>query len=159
MFSIGDKVVYPMHGAGVIKTVKEQEFLGEKRKYYEMQVPRGDVRLMVPCDHAEAVGVRYIIKKTEVTKVGETLSAKSPATAKVWNRRYRNNVEKLRTGQIMSVAEVVRDLMRVDNDKKLSSGEKKMLSQAKEILLSELALASGKQHDELVSFIEQRVMA
>ncbi|MDR1796611.1 MAG: CarD family transcriptional regulator [Clostridiales Family XIII bacterium] len=159
MFSIGDKIVYPMHGAGTIEAIEEQVYSGEKRTYYILLIPQNDIRIMVPCDRTEDVGVRGIIKKTDMAKVSETLSGKSTEMAKVWNRRYRDNMEKLKTGQITHVAEVVRDLMRVDREKRLSTGEKKMLSNAKQILISELSLVSGKGTDELSLLIEQQVMA
>ncbi|MDR1815632.1 MAG: CarD family transcriptional regulator [Clostridiales Family XIII bacterium] len=159
MYTVGDKIVYPMHGAGTIEGIEEQVYQGERRKYYILQIPQNDIRIMIPCDRTQDVGVRSLIKKAEVAKVRETLCGKSTEMAKVWNRRYRDNMEKLKTGQITHVAEVVRDLMRVDREKRLSTGEKKMLSNAKQILLSELSLVSGKGVDELTLLIEQQVMA
>ena len=159
MFSIGDSVVYPMHGAGTVVAIEEREDVGEKCAYYVLLIPQNGIRIKVPCSRASDVGVRCIIKKSEVAGVNETLSGESTEMAKVWNRRYRDNLEKLKTGKIICVAEVVRDLMRVDNEKRLSTGEKKMLSNAKQILISELMLACGKGETELSEQIEKAVMA
>ena len=159
MFSIGDNIVYPMHGAGTIEAIEEREMDGEKCEYYVLMIPQNGIRIMIPCNRACDVGVRCIIKKSEFDGVDETLRGESTEMAKIWNRRYRDNLEKLKTGKITHVAEVVRDLMRVDNEKRLSTGERKMLSNAKQILISELILACGKGEDELAVLIEKAVMA
>ena len=158
MFSIGDNIVYPMHGAGMIEAIEERELAGEMCEYYVLLIPQNGIRIMIPCNRASDVGVRCVIKKSEIGNVQETLSGESTEMAKIWNRRYRDNLEKLKTGKITFVAEVVRDLMRVDNEKRLSTGEKKMLSNAKQILISELTLASGRKEADLVLFIEKAVM-
>ncbi len=159
MFTIGENVVYPMHGAGTIVAIELREVMGEKCEYYVLLIPQNGIRIMIPCGRAAQVGVRCIISRSEVDNVSATLRGESTEMAKIWNRRYRDNLEKLKTGSIMHVAEVVRDLMRVDNEKRLSTGEKKMLSNAKQILISELTLASGKCEAELTQFIEKAVMA
>jgi len=159
MFSIGDQIVYPMHGAGTIVAIEEKELMGQKCRYYVLTIPQNDIRIMVPCDCIESVGIRRVISKSEVSKVRETLGGESTEMAKIWNRRYRDNLEKLKTGQITFVAEVVRDLMRVDNQKRLSTGEKKMLSNAKQILISELTLVSDMGEDELSLLIEKQVLS
>jgi len=159
MFSIGDNIVYPMHGAGTIEAIEEREMDGEICDYYVLLIPQNGIRIMIPCNRARDVGVRCIIQKSEVDGVNETLRGESTEMAKIWNRRYRDNLEKLKTGQITNVAEVVRDLMRVDNEKRLSTGERKMLSNAKQILISELILACDKEEDELALLIEKAVMA
>ena len=158
MFLIGEKIVYPMHGAGTIEAIEVREGSGGKCEYYVLIIPQNGIRIMIPCDKAADIGVRRVIKKSEVDGVNETLKGESTEMAKIWNRRYRDNMEKLKTGKIKSVAEVVRDLMRVDNEKRLSTGERKMLSNAKQILISELTLASGKGEAELSLLIEKAVM-
>ncbi|MDF2655601.1 MAG: CarD family transcriptional regulator [Bacillota bacterium] len=140
MFVIGDKIVYPMHGAGIIEEIEEKQILGESRKYYILKVPFGDMKIMIPVDSSNDIGVRAIISVDEIKAVMEILSAGSSEMSNNWNRRYRENMEKLKTGDIYSVAEVVRNLMRTDREKKLSTGEKKMLSNAKQILVSEIIL-------------------
>ncbi|MDR3304545.1 MAG: CarD family transcriptional regulator [Clostridiales Family XIII bacterium] len=159
MFAIGEKIVYPMHGAGTIEAIEERNLMGEKCKYYVLLIPQNEIRIMIPCNKTETVGVRGVIPKSEVDHVSETLKGASTEMAKIWNRRYRDNMEKLKTGTITHVAEVVRDLMRVDREKRLSTGEKKMLSNAKQILISELVLVSGKCAAELDVLIEQSVMS
>ena len=159
MFAVGDNIVYPMHGAGTIEAIDEREVDGEKCEYYVLLIPQNGIRIMIPCDRATKIGVRRVIKKSEVSRVNETLRGESTEMAKIWNRRYRDNLEKMKTGKITHVAEVVRDLMRVDHEKRLSTGEKKMLSNAKQILISELILACGKEEAELTVIIEKAVMA
>ena len=158
MFSVGDNIVYPMHGAGMIEAIEIRETMDGECEYYVLLIPQNGIRIMIPCNMAVQVGVRNIIEKSEIDAVNKTLSGESTDMAKIWNRRYRDNLEKLKTGQIMFVAEVVRDLMRVDNEKRLSTGEKKMLSNAKQILISELMLACGKGEAELNILIEKAVM-
>ena len=140
MFVIGDKIVYPMHGAGIIEEIEEKLILGESRKYYILKMPFGDMKIMIPVDSSNDIGVRSIISVDEINAVMDILSAGSSEMSNNWNRRYRENMEKLKTGDICSVAEVVRNLMRTDREKKLSTGEKKMLSNAKQILVSEIIL-------------------
>ena len=159
MFSVGDNIVYPMHGAGTIESIEEREMSGERCDYYVLLIPQNGIRIMIPCCRATDVGVRSVISESEVDGVNATLRGESTEMAKIWNRRYRDNLEKLKTGQITHVAEVVRDLMRVDNEKRLSTGEKKMLSNAKQILISELTLVCGKGEAELTILIEKAVMA
>ena len=159
MFAVGDNIVYPMHGAGTIEAIDDRELDGEKCQYYVLLIPQNGIRIMIPVGKATQIGVRRVIKKSEFNGVNETLRGESTEMAKIWNRRYRDNLEKLKTGKINHVAEVVRDLMRVDHEKRLSTGEKKMLSNAKQILISELILACGKEEAELTLIIEKAVMA
>ena len=154
MFSIGDKIVYPMHGAGVVEGIEEKQILGESRSYYILKVPFGDMKIMIPCDSTESVGVREVICVAEIPVVEEALSSESTEMPGNWNRRYRDNMEKLKTGDLEQVCEVVRNLMRVDQIKKLSTGEKKMLSNARQILLSELILVCNRNADEINVFID-----
>ncbi|MDR1572437.1 MAG: CarD family transcriptional regulator [Clostridiales Family XIII bacterium] len=157
MFAIGDKIVYPMHGAGVIEAVEEKKILGEVRRYYILRVSFGDMKVMIPCDSSDMIGVRGVISPDETPHVMEVLGNESTEMSGNWNRRYRENMAKLRTGETCSVAEVVRNLMRVDRIKKLSTGEKKMLANAKQILISELILAINEGAAELEMRIERVV--
>jgi CarD family transcriptional regulator len=159
MFKIGDQIVYPMHGAGTIEAVEEREVEGLRRQYYFLRIHQNSIQIMVPCDNAGRIGVRSVIEKSEVRVVKDTLMAEAGEMAKIWNHRYRDNLEKLKTGKITHVAEVVRDLMRAGQEKKLSTGEKKMLSSAKQILIGELVLVSGKCVEEMNLLIEKAVMA
>lgn len=143
MFSVGDRVVYPMHGAGVIRSIEEREILGSSQSYYVMHLPMGDMKVMIPLASADEVGLREVIDPDEVDKVLEVLRGQKTKMSSNWNRRYRANLEKIRTGNIYEVAEVVRNLTMRDQEKGLSTGERKMLESARGILLSELVLARG----------------
>jgi len=157
MFVIGDRIVYPMHGAGVIEQIEEKLILGESRRYYILRVPCGDMKIMIPIESSKEIGVRGIISVEQVTEVIGVLSAQSTEMSNNWNRRYRENMEKLKTGDIYNVAEVVRNLMRTDKEKKLSTGEKKMLSNAKQILISEIILVKEIDHDTAEKIINSTV--
>lgn len=143
MFSVGDRVVYPMHGAGVIRAIEEKEILGSSQSYYVMHLPMGDMKVMIPLASADEVGLREVIDPGEVDKVLDVLRGQKTKMSSNWNRRYRANLEKIRTGNIYEVAEVVRNLTMRDQEKGLSTGERKMLESARGILLSELVLARG----------------
>ncbi|AEF93083.1 transcriptional regulator, CarD family [Desulfotomaculum nigrificans CO-1-SRB] len=154
MFKIGDKVVYPMHGAGVIEAIEEKEVLGEKRKYYILRLPIGDMKVMIPINNSEEVGLREIIAPDEVKQVMGVLQGKTSVMSTNWNRRYRANLEKIKSGDIYEVAEVVRNLLTRDKEKGLSSGERKMLENARQILISELVLATELEEDKARSMID-----
>ena len=139
MFSIGDKVVYPMHGAGVIKTIEEKKILGDIKSYYILHIAHGSMQVMVPVDGA-ATGLRYIVDPSSIDRVKAVLEGESTPMDENWNRRNRANMDKLKTGDICQVAEVVRNLLRIDRVKKLSTGEKKLLQNARQVLASEISL-------------------
>lgn len=141
MFNIGDKIVYPIHGAGIIESIEEREILGNKNKYYIMRIPLSDMRVMIPLDNIEALGIRSVIDKEQSQKVFEILAQVPTEMNKVWTKRYRENEDKIKSGNILVIAEIVRNLIILDRIKKLSAGEKKILSNAKGILISELMLA------------------
>lgn len=159
MFKIGDKVVYPMHGAGTIVAIESREMLDDEKDYYIIKMPVGDMKLMVPTDKAGDVGVREISSKNVSDEVFEILE--KPKSYDIhdvnWNKRYNMNVEKIKTGDILEVAEVVRDLSHRHIEKGLSIGEKKMLTTAKNILISEMVLSEGISHDILDEKIEELV--
>ncbi|MDA8212880.1 MAG: CarD family transcriptional regulator [Clostridia bacterium] len=141
MFSVGDKVVYPMHGAGVIEAIEEKEVLGEKRKYYIMRLPIGNMKVMVPITSGSNLGLREVIDAREVDRVITILQDRSDVVTTNWSLRYRQHLEKIKSGNIFEVAEVVRNLSLREKEKGLSTGERKMLDTARQILLSELSLA------------------
>lgn len=148
MYSIGDKVVYPMHGAGIIEAIEEKEILGITQKYYVMKMPLGDMKVMIPMNNCNGIGIRDIIDSEEADKVLVSFKKFEADYSLSWNKRYRENMLKIKTGDIYEVAEVVKTLMGRDRDKGLSTGERKMLSNAKQILISEIVLAKdSKQHD------------
>lgn len=144
MLAIGDKVVYPMHGAGVIEAVEEHEVLGQRQTYYILTMPYGGMRVMIPMKNAENVGLREVIGEPEVSKVVDVLKNAPIQLNANWNRRFNVNLSKIKSGNIYEVAEVVRNLMLQDKVKKLSTGERRLLDTARQILVSELVLACGK---------------
>lgn len=142
MFNIGDKVVYPMHGAGIIEGIEEREILGEKRRYFIMRMPIGDMKVMVPVDNVEEVGVREVITKVDLERVISILKGNKTSMPQNWNRRYRINMDRIKSGDIFEIAAVVRNLLMMDMEKGLSTGERKMLISAKQMLISEMVLVS-----------------
>ncbi len=155
MFEVGDKVVYPMHGAGTITAIEEKEFLGKTKRYYIMEMPLGDMRVMVPMDKVDSLGLRYIISAEEAREVLRELCHDHEQGSKNWNRRYRANVDKIKTGDIFAVGEVVRSLSRREMEKGLSTGEKKLLSNARQILVSELVLAQESSEEDVLEELEK----
>lgn len=155
MFNIGDKVVYPMHGAGVIEAIEEKEILGDWKKYYVMNIPMGEMKVMIPMDNVERVGLREVIGKGAVSRVFQILEGPDEASNANWNRRYRANLDKIKSGSIFKVAEVVRSLLLREKDKGLSTGERRMLETAKQILMSELSLVQGVDRGEIISSLEK----
>lgn len=156
MFNVGDKIVYPMHGAGTIDSIEEKDILGEKQSYYILKMP-GEVKVMIPTTKAEEVGVRSIIDKNEAETVFGILEQDETIMDKNWNKRYRDNMDKMKSGDIFEVADVVRNLSFKQKEKGLSTGEKKMLNNAKQILVSELVLAEHASQDEVEKLIDTKI--
>ena len=156
MFNVGDKIVYPMHGAGTIDSIEEKDILGEKQSYYILKMP-SNVKVMIPTAKAEEVGVRNIIDKQSAEKVFKVLSQDETEMEKNWNKRYRDNMDKMKSGDIYEVADVVRNLSFKQKEKGLSTGEKKMLNNAKQILVSELVLAEHATQEEVEQLVENKI--
>ena len=156
MYNVGDKVVYPMHGAGVIDAIEEKEILGEKQSYYILKMP-GEVKVMVPILTAEEHGIRNVIDKAEAEKVINVLEQDETEMEKNWNKRYRENMDKMKSGNIYEIADVVRNLSFKQKEKGLSTGEKKMLYNAKQILVSELVLAEHATQDEVEELVDNKI--
>ena len=148
MFTKGDKVVYPHHGAAVIEDLVEREVFGERRTYFKLRLAHGDLTLMVPIENTQEVGLREVISKREVKRVFDVLREEEAHMPTNWSRRYKTNLAKLSSGDIYQVAEVVRNLSNRDKDKGLSAGEKRMLNRARQILVSELTFAIGVSEAE-----------
>lgn len=142
MFTVGEKVVYPVHGAGVIESIENREILGELRDYYVLKLSTGDLRVLVPVESVDQAGLRPVCGESKLDEVEGVLSAEVSPWEENWNRRYRLNMDKIKSGDICQLAEVVRNLTRRDMAKGLSAGEKKMLDNARRILLSEVVLAA-----------------
>ncbi len=154
MFSVGDRVVYPMHGAGVIESIEEKEILGAIKKYYVMKLPLGEMKVLIPIDNISQVGLRGVIEKDDIPQVFIVLQGEQPEMSANWNRRYRDHLEKIKSGSIYEVAEVVRNLMLRDREKGLSTGESKMLDTARQILISELILVQETESTEVTSVLD-----
>ena len=157
MFNIGDNIVYPMHGAGTISSIEEKEVLGEKQQYYVIKMS-GEVMVMVPTAKAEAMGVRNVIDEKSANSVLQVLEKDETEMSNNWNKRYRENLDKMKTGDIYQVADVVRNLSFKQKEKgTLSTGEKKMLLNAKQILVSELVLAEHSSKEEIEKLIDNKI--
>ena len=155
-FRVGDKVVYPHHGAAVIEGMQERQIEGETREYWVLRLSYGDLTLMVPTDGADEVGLRGVVPKNELEQVYKVLQSKKQAPAPSnWSRRFKSHVEKLRSGDIYQVAEVVRNLSNRDKDKGLSAGEKRMLTKARQILVSELTFAAGVKEEKAEAMLDE----
>jgi CarD family transcriptional regulator len=154
-FTVGETVVYPHHGAALIEAIETRVIKGEEKKYLVLKVAQGDLTVRVPADNAEIVGVREVVGEEGLEKVFQVLRAPHTEEPTNWSRRYKANLEKLASGDVNKVSEVVRDLWRRDRERGLSAGEKRMLSKARDILVGELALAEGKDKDAAESMLDQ----
>ena len=157
-FEVGETVVYPHHGAAEIIDVSKKTVRGESQTYLKLRVAQGDLIIQVPAANVEMVGVRDVIDKKGVKQVFDVLRAEFVEEPTNWSRRYKANLEKLASGDVVKVSEVVRDLWRRDQDRGLSAGEKRMLAKARQILISELALAR-KVDEEKASAELDKVLA
>ena len=157
MFSIGEKISYPMHGAGIIEGIEDQMILDVKRSYYILRMSYGDMKVMVPVENSDEVGVRPIIDETKFQDVLKVLSEDPTPMQPNWNKRSRENLDKLKTGDLCKVADVVRNLMCSDRRKKLSTGEKKMLNNARHLLVSEFVLVRNISAEDAEKLIDDNV--
>ena len=157
MFNIGDRIVYPMHGAGVIVDIEKVEILGKIREYFIMKMPIGDMKVMVPVHSIEEVGVRQVVDEGAMPRIIKILRGNKGAMPQNWNRRYRANMDRIRSGDIYEITAVVRNLMILDKEKGLSTGERKMLNNAKQMLVSEMVLVCGMEVEETEEFIAESV--
>lgn len=154
MFKLGDRVVYPMHGAGIIEAIEEKEVLGEKQQYYIMRLPLGDMRVMIPLRNANVIGIREVVSDDGLDQALAILQEEETSMPSNWNQRYRANLEKIRTGDILTVAEVMRNLVKRDQEKGLSTGERKMLDTARQIFVSELILVRDIEEESAMRLID-----
>jgi CarD family transcriptional regulator len=155
-FAVGDKVVYPHHGAAVIEGMEEKDFFGETREFYVLKLAYGELTLKVPTDSIEEVGLREVTPEKEMPKVFKVLRKHEETTNTTnWSRRFKSNVEKLKSGDIYKVAEVVRGLHQRDKDKGLSAGEKRMLTRARQILVSELTFSNNCDEEEAEKLLDE----
>lgn len=157
MFAIGDKIVYPMHGAGVIEDIEEKEILGDTASYYILKLPIGNMKLMIPVNNFHELGLRDIVDEKTIDEVVTVLGRGQDEEESNWNKRYRKNMDKIKTGDIYMVAEVVRNLHLLDAEKGLSTGEKKMLNNAKQILVSEFVLVKNMSKEDVEEYINDHI--
>ncbi|GAA4535770.1 hypothetical protein GCM10023175_01810 [Pseudonocardia xishanensis] len=155
VFKVGETVVYPHHGAALIEAIETRTIKGEERKYLVLKVAQGDLTVRVPAENAEVVGVRDVVGQEGLDKVFEVLRTPHTEEPTNWSRRYKANLEKLASGDVNKVAEVVRDLWRREKDRGLSAGEKRMLAKARQILVSELALAEGTDEERAEALLDE----
>lgn len=153
MYNVGDRIVYPMHGAGIIESIEERVILGRRQNYYVLKMPLGDMKVMIPIDSVGDIGIREIINICDVEKVFAVLGEHNTNANANWNKRYRENMVKIKSGDIFEVADVVRSLMLREKEKGLSTGERKMLNSARQILISELILAKNSSQREIEASI------
>ena len=154
MYSIGDKISYPMHGAGLVEAIEDKEVMGEVQRYYVIKMSYDDMTVMLPTKPHGARLTRYIISREEADKVLEYFSDYQENISENWNKRYRENVERIKSGDIYEVAHVVKGLMVKEKEKGLSGNEKKTLISSKQILISELVMSLEQKEDEVEEIIE-----
>lgn len=153
MFTIGDKIAHPLHGAGIIDGIEKRKTNGEEREYYVLKLPVGGMMVMIPVSSTAAIGVRPIVNSLEAENILRSIPEIEINMTQNWNKRYRENMLKIKSGNLMEVAEVIKGLVQRDEDRGLSTGERKMLHSAKQILISEIVLSQSSSYEE----IEQRL--
>lgn len=157
MYSIGDKILYPPHGAGVIEGIEERVVLGKKHNYYILKMPSEDMTVMIPTEGCDGIGLRCIITKEEALKVLEAFRKEPVVLDDNWNRRQRENITKIKSGDIYEVLSVVKALMLRDRTKGLSTSERKMLSTSKRIMTSEIVLSGAASMSDVESILSDTV--
>ena len=149
VFQVGDRIAHPMHGAGVIDRIETKKLGSEERQYYVLKLPVGDMRVMIPVDSCSAIGVRPIIASEEAEQILNAIPALEISMTQNWNRRYRENMLRIKSGDLMEVAVVVKGLMARESERGLSTGERKMLHSAKQILLSEFVMSMCEEYEAI----------
>lgn len=159
MYQVGDRIVYPMYGAGVIKSIEDRVVLGKKQSYYVMCISSGDMTVMIPTAGCENIGVRPVIDKKTAMKVLEKFRTAEIAEDSNWNKRHRENMQKIKSGDIENVLEVVKELMYRDRVKGLSTSERKMYNNARQIFVSEIVLSGAADIEDVESIMDETVTA
>lgn len=149
MYHIGDKIVHPMHGAGIVDNIVENKINGVVRQYYVLKLPVGGMTVMIPTENSDEIGVRDVVCEETAEKLLQAMATIEVDVTQNWNRRYRENMLRIKSGDLLEVARVVKCLMARDRDKGLSTGERKMLHSAKQILISELVISKNSSYDEI----------
>ena len=161
MFKVGDLAVYPAHGVGIIERIESREISGCEENFYVMRILENDMIIMIPSSNTKNVGLRQIIDKAEVIKVFSILKKRdiSVDDTQTWNRRYRDYMDKIKSGSVFEVAEVYRDLSNIKHDKELSFGERKMLDTARSLLVKEISLAKNMKEEDVERDIQSNLYA
>ena len=155
-FKVGEKVVYPAHGVGVIESIQAKTISGSARKFYMLRILDSDMTIMIPTDGAQNAGLRYVIASRDVVKVYDILKDKNTNhDTSPWNRRYKDYMERIKSGSIFEIATVLRELYTLRTWKELSFGERKMFETARNLIKKELSIALSKDEDEIVTDIER----
>ena len=157
MFLIGDLIAHPLHGAGIIESIVNKRINGADREYYVLKLPVGDMVVMVPVEGCENIGVRHIISKNEAEEIIRNFNSIEVSNCQNWNKRYCENMSKIKSGKLIEVAEVVKSLMQRDAERGLSTGERKMLHSAKQILISELVIVLDSDYSQIESMLVSAV--
>lgn len=152
-YQIGDKIAHPMHGAGVIEAIESHKIGGILREYYVLKLPVGDMRVKIPKDSCEKIGVRPVVGAAEAESVLEAIPQIEVTMTKNWSKRYQENLTRIKSGNLMEVAAVVKGLTDRDAERGLSTGERKMLHSAKQILISELVLSRSATYEEIEAWL------
>jgi CarD family transcriptional regulator len=156
MFKVGEKVVYPAHGVGVIESIDRKTVSGNERQFYMLRIMDSDMTIMIPTENVDTVGLRRVIGKEMVNKVYKILREKRvEIDQQTWNRRYREYTEKIKTGSVLEIAKVLRDLFVLKGDKELSFGERKMLDTARNLLVKELSIARSHPEDKIMEELKE----
>lgn len=159
MFSIGDLVVHPMHGAGVIDSIVREKIAGSEQEYYVFKMPVGGLLLKIPTSNTQAIGIRNVIDREGAEQLIADIPSIEIEQSSNWNKRYRENMIRMKSGDLYEVAKVIKSLMRRESRRGLSTGERKMLHNARQILLSELVLAEGAEYSEVEVRVDEAMMA
>ena len=157
MYQIGDKIVYPMHGAGIIRAIEEKEILGSISSYYVLEVPIGNISLMVPVKNADEIGVRDVVAPSVIDELFSFIATAEIAVNENWNKRYRENMTKIKSGDLFEIGPIYQYLRKKDKERGLSSGEKKMFMSAHQILISEIMLSLNISLLEAEELMENRL--
>ena len=158
MYSIGDRIVQPLYGAGTVISIEERDILGEKKKYYFLEILNESAPVMLPVDTCEKIGVRPLMEKSDIKELFDYISSYDDVTEENWNKTYRINMDKLKSGDLKQVGEVLKYLIKRENSKQLSAGEKKMLTHANQILYSEIIFISDVSYDDADSMVRELII-
>lgn len=158
MYKIGEKIVYPMHGAGTIVNIEEKEILGDSKQYYIVKVPTSEIKLMVPVESADSIGVRNITDKSKLAEVFDEIDNSPEDIDTNWNKRYRDHLQKMKTGELVKVGVVAKNLLKREKERMLSTCEKKMLTNALHIIVSEISLSESSSPEDVEYKIKARFL-